>query len=148
MNASSHDRCPWLASPRALFLLAVAIAAGCGVNGAAWRPLPVPADRGVVYMYRPYEFIGSGAAPLVTCGPESIELEAGGYYAFLTGGGPIVCSAANARELRFDARPGESYYVREKVESGGVQFSLMKGGAGRDEIASTRLQAPLPAAGQ
>ena len=56
--------------------------AGCGVQGDEYQPRRVPAEKSVVYLYRPFKVLGSSATPLVTCGHESIEMEPGGYYSF------------------------------------------------------------------
>lgn len=136
---------------RKLLLLAAAtitlMLAGCGVEGEAYQPMPVPAAKSVIYLYRPYSFLGSGNAPIITCGHQSIELAAGGYYAFAEDSGPIACSAAaaGAPELKFDAHSGESYYIREDTNvaqsTGGVQLSLIDPAKARDQIADTRLEA-------
>ena len=68
-------------------ILAAAICvmlAGCGAQGGeAYQPRPIPASKSLIYIYRPYEFLSSQSTPMITCGHESIELEAGGFYEFL-----------------------------------------------------------------
>ena len=108
--------------------------AGCGVQGDEYQPRRVSAEKSVVYLYRPFKVLGSSATPLVTCGHESIEMEPGGYYSFDEETGPVVCTAAGA-EYKFDARPGEQYFIREDVDtSGHVRFKLMDADVGRDQI--------------
>ncbi|MGB8413770.1 MAG: hypothetical protein WCE23_13190 [Candidatus Binatus sp.] len=114
--------------------------AGCGAPGEPYQPMATPASRSVIYLYRPYEFLGSEATPMITCGHESIELAAGGYYAFVEDSGPVTCAAATdtKTELKFDARAGEQYFIREDVEPVGlgshVQLSLMNAAVAGDEI--------------
>lgn len=113
---------------------------GCGVPGEAYQPIAIPASRSVIYLYRPYEFLGSEAIPMITCGHESIELAAGGYDAFVEDSGPLTCAAATdtRTELKFDARAGEQYFVKEEVEPVGlgthVQLTLMSAAVGGEEI--------------
>jgi hypothetical protein len=117
--------------------------AGCGVQGDEYQPRRVPAEKSVVYLYRPFKVLGSSATPLVTCGHESIEMEPGGYYSFDEETGPVTCAAAGA-EYKFDARPGERYFIREDVDTvtqgGATHFKLMRADVGEDEIKDCRRQ--------
>lgn len=115
--------------------------AGCGVNGEEYQPKPVPAEKSVVYIYRPYKVLGSAAAPMVTCGHETIEMEPGGYYAFEQESGPVTCTAATEAktEYKFDARPGEQYFIKEDVDSGKL-FTLMNAAVASEEIKDCRRQ--------
>jgi len=115
--------------------------AGCGVEGGdAYQPRPIPAEKSLVYIYRPSELLSSQSIPLVTCGHESIELESGGFDEFIEEPGSVTCSVAGdaAPRLRFDARPGEQYFIKQEVEVSGlttqVRFILMDPDVGRDEI--------------
>lgn len=122
-----------------------ALLAGCGVNGEEYQPRPVSAEKSVIYIYRPYQVLGSSAAPMVTCGHDSIEMEPGGYYSFENEIGPVTCSAANSdykaakAELKFEARPGEQYFIKEDVD-GGAHFKLMDAAVGSEEIKECRRQ--------
>jgi hypothetical protein len=98
--------------------------AGCGVQGEAYQPRTTPASQSVIYIYRPYDLLGSQANPMITCGHESIELEKAGYDEFLADSGPVTC---------------EQYFIREDVVSSGlasssVRFKLMNPDLGRDQI--------------
>ena len=125
-------------------ILAAAICltlAGCGAQGEAYQPRPTPATQSVIYIYRPYDLLSSQSNPMITCGPESIELETSGFYEFVTDSGPMVCAAATdaSAELKFDAHAGEQYFIREDVDSSvlgasHVRFKLMDADVGRDEI--------------
>jgi hypothetical protein len=121
--------------------VACAILSGCGVQGDEYQPKAPPAEKSLIYLYRPYKTLGTGATPMVTCGRETIEMEPGGFYGFENESGAITCSAAGeARsELKFDAHPGERYFVREDVE-GGTHFTLMSASAGSEEIKECRRQ--------
>jgi hypothetical protein len=120
--------------------------AGCGAQGEEYQPKPVPAEKSVVYIYRPYKVFGSGAAPMVTCGHESIEMEPGGYYAFEQESGPVTCTAATEAKLeyKFDARPGEQYFIKEDVDAatqgGRTHFTMMDAAVASEEIKDCRRQ--------
>ena len=124
------------------------VGAGCGVQGEAYQARPVPVSKSVIYLYRPYNFYASAIVPVVTCGQESIELEAGGFYSYALDPGPVLCSATTdtSTQLKFDTHPGEEYYVKEDVSagnlgsSGSAKFTLVSSAVGRDEIANCRKQ--------
>jgi hypothetical protein len=118
-----------------------AMLSGCGVNGEEYRQKPPPAEKSLIYIYRPYKTLGTGATPMVTCGRESIEMEPGGFYDFENESGTVACSAAGEpnSEFKFDAHPGERYFVKENVE-GGTHFTLMSASAGSEEIKDCRRQ--------
>lgn len=119
--------------------------AGCGVNGEEFQPKTPPAEKSVIYIYRPYKILGSGATPIVTCGSESIEMEPGGFYSFAQEIGPVTCTTTQSGSndakpgLKFDARPGEQYFVKEDVDSG-TPLTLVKASVGSDEIKDCRRQ--------
>jgi hypothetical protein len=110
---------------------------GCFLAGESYQPVPVPAQRAVVYVYRPYSILGSQDSPMITCGRESIEIEPGAYHAFVVDTGPLACSAG-AAEVKLEARAGEQYFIREHVPMGlgndAPQLTMMSAKAGQDEI--------------
>jgi hypothetical protein len=121
------------------------ILSGCGVNGEEFQPRTPPAEKSVIYIYRPYKILGSGATPIVTCGSETIEMEPGGFYSFAQEIGTVTCTttqsgSSNATPgLKFDTRPGEQYFIKEDVNSG-TPLTLVKASVGSDEIKDCRRQ--------
>jgi len=122
-------------------ILACMMLAGCGVQGEAYQPRPTPASQAVIYIYRPYELLGSQADPMITCGHETIELDKAGFDEFIADTGPVACSAADdpGADLKFDAHAGEQYFIREDVASSGlagsrVHFKLMNPEVARDQL--------------
>jgi hypothetical protein len=120
--------------------------AGCGVQGDEYQPQRVPAEKSVVYLYRPFKVLGSSATPMVTCGHETIEMEPGGYYSFEQESGPVTCITAGETKVgyKFDAHPGERYFIREDVDTltqgGATHFKLMRADVAEDEIKDCRHQ--------
>jgi len=128
-------------------ILACVMLAGCGAQGEAYQPRTTPASQAVIYIYRPYGLLSSQSNPMITCGHDSFELEMSGFYEFVSDGGPITCAATNdpSAELKFDARAGEQYFIREDVESSGlvsthVRFKMMDADVGRDQISQCNRQ--------
>ena len=122
-------------------ILACLMLAGCGAQGEAYQPRTTPASQAVIYIYRPYGLLSSQTNPMITCGHDSIELEMSGFYEFVADSGTVTCAALTdaSAELKFDARAGEQYFIREDVESSGlasshVRFKLMDADVGRDQI--------------
>src|SRR5258708_37573000 len=119
---------------------------GCAAQGAEYQPRRVPAEKSVVYIYRPYKVLGSSATPMVTCGHETIEMEPGGYYAFEEQSGPVTCAAASETkvEYKFDAHPGEQHFISEDVDNltqgDATHFTLMRADIAADEIRDCRRQ--------
>jgi hypothetical protein len=81
---------------------------------------------------------------MVTCGHESIELYPGGYYSIVEEPGTITCGAAPGAVQKFEAHPGEEYFIKEDVAStlsgGRAQLTIVSAAVGHDEIANCRLQ--------
>ena len=105
-----------------------------------YQPRAIPASQSLIYIYRPYKFLSSQSVPMITCGHESIELDAGGFYEFRDDPGTITCAVAGDKttEYKFDTHAGERYFVREDVESSGlttsVRFQLKNAAVAEDEI--------------
>ena len=116
------------------------ILAGCGAQGEQYQPRVIPASQSLIYIYRPYKFLSSQSVPMITCGHESIELDAGGFYEFREDPGTVTCAVAGDKttEYKFDTHAGERYFVREDIESSGlttsVQFTLKNEAVGEDQI--------------
>ena len=116
---------------------------GCA-QGEPYRPLPAPASKSVIYIYRPSGLLESTKSVMVTCGHESIEIDAGGYYSFTEDSGPISCSAGESSLAQFDAHPGEEYFIKEEIgpiyAGSKPRLTLMRASVARDEISGCRRQ--------
>jgi hypothetical protein len=134
-----------------LVMILALVLFGCGsVVGQEYQPMPPSATKSVIYIYRPWHFYASGTAPMITCGQDSIELEAGGYHTFYNDAGTIDCSAVGSPKtsLKFTADLGRSYYVRDEIKPEGVHLALVDPDIAKNEITTCRLQsvasAPTP----
>jgi hypothetical protein len=130
-------------------LLALALG-GCTVQGRAYQPEPVPPSVSMIHIYRPYHYYGSLVVPRVTCAQQSVSLKPGGYYSYYTNAGPVTCGASTevTSQIKFDAKPGEQYFVREEIVPGNivgrVHLTLVDPDTAREEIAKCREQQPAP----
>jgi hypothetical protein len=125
---------------RVAMLLTLCLAlAGCGAQGEPFQPERPAASKAVIYVYRPYKALGSQSIPMVTCGHESFELDPGGYYAIKEDPGPVACAVADSpAQYKFEAHPGEQYYIEEVVDesASGSHASLVsvRASTAQDEI--------------
>jgi hypothetical protein len=96
------------------WLLLAALAAGCA-SGPAFEPVAsVPADKALLYIYRPASH-GALYKPTVSVNDKSIvELQAKGYFPYLATPGSLKLSISNigSNSMNLDAAPGRTYYVR------------------------------------
>ncbi|HUY26403.1 MAG TPA: hypothetical protein VMV27_03195 [Candidatus Binataceae bacterium] len=128
----------------AALMMALLILAGCEVEGSAFKRMARPSTKAIIYVYRPYHYIGSIEEPEITCGSGTIAIGAGGYHAFVEEPGTIKCYAAAAQgnPISFEARPETDYFVREIVSgsltTSQVTLTKVDRATGLDEIESTR----------
>ncbi len=128
----------------AALLIATLALAGCEVEGPAFKRMVRPGTKAIIYVYRPYHYMGSIDEPEITCGSDTIGIGAGGYHAFVEDPGTIKCSAATApaNPVTFEARAETDYFVREVVSEGlasnPVTLTKVDRATGLDEIESTR----------
>lgn len=142
-------------APATLLLLAAAlVVAGCAVQGQPFAKAAVPADRSVVYVYRPYHYGSSALRPPVTCGDETAQIGPGGYHAFIVPTAKVVCRVQtdSADEIELDAQPRVHYLREEFGWSGGFslgqpQLNPIDADAAQTEIQSCCVQEENPASG-
>ena len=94
--------------------------AGCAVQGADYEAVPVAPAKSAIYLYRPYNVLGSGLSPVVNCGDGAIGLGPGGFHKFTVDPGPVHCSVHTevTTSLDIDAKASQTYYVRESIWPG------------------------------
>jgi hypothetical protein len=105
------------------FLLGVvaAVACGCAVEGQPFEKISSPPGNAVIYVYRPYNYVGSALRPAVTCGEDTARIGPGGYHPFVVPAGQkVVCSIetdGGEDEVEFQTER-RAYYVREELGLG------------------------------
>jgi hypothetical protein len=125
-----------------LALLPAGILTGCssGVEGPSYEKATVAPAKSAIYLYRPQDHAPSivltplvplvsarPTLPPVNCGDNSIALGPGGYHRFLVEPGPIRCSVYTevSSSVEFEAKAGESYYVKESLHSGVARVRMV-----------------------
>ena len=130
-----------------------------GLAGAAFAPdcafeplTDVPANQGVLYIYRPRAFYGAGfGVPITIDDTVAGEVRSGAYLALTLSPGPRVISsrrsvgllAAAATPLEIEATSGSNQFVRAVVNQTGpfssrVVLTRVEGPEALSEIASLR----------
>jgi hypothetical protein len=98
-----------------------AVVFGCAVQGKPFEKITSPPGNAVIYVYRPYGYVGSVLRPAVTCGEDTARIGPGGYHAYVVPAGEkVVCSIetdGGDDEVEFQTER-RSYYVREELGLG------------------------------
>jgi hypothetical protein len=102
---------------RLALLCAIALIAGCAVQGRPFEKASAPPDRAEIYLYRPYSYAGSLLHPPVVCDDSVARIGPGGYQVFVVHPGKIICHSETetADAVEIDARPGGVYYLKEEI---------------------------------
>lgn len=101
----------------AKWLLAVLVIAlsGCASGPAFKKVENVPADKGLVYIYRPSTLHGAALVPMIVVNDSrALGLKSGSYYTYLASPGAlkIAINHTGRRTVDLDVKAGETYYVR------------------------------------
>lgn len=124
----------------AAFALLATLFVGCSVEGNSYEKAAVTPTKSAVYIYRPYNFIGSVVEDPVSCGDQVVSLGPGGYHRLVVDPGHLRCSVHTevTTAVEFEARAGESYYIRESLWLGAivphVHLDLKNADEAQDEI--------------
>ena len=96
------------------WLAMLALIGGCA-SGPAFEPVAtVPADKALLYIYRPATH-GALYKPMVSVNDKNlVALQARGYIPYLATPGSVRLSISNigSNSMNVDAAPGRTYYVR------------------------------------
>ena len=97
-------------------LLAFCIAiTGCASGPPFQKIDSVPADKGLVYIYRPSTMHGAALVPMIVVNDfRALPLKSGSYYTYFAPPGPIqvAINHTGRRLVNFDVKAGETYYIR------------------------------------
>lgn len=136
--------------------LTIAFATGCGHLGAAYAPAAPPANRGVVYVYRPSQHRGSALNLQVLIAGESQASSGGGtVVGMIENGGYVPVTALGKTRILFPyakksvdlkVEAGRSYYVRLAAAPSMIDppekgtLNVVDEAAAKAEIAETSIQ--------
>ena len=97
-----------------LVALCIAIT-GCASGPPFQKVENVPADKGLVYIYRPSTIHGAALVPMMVVNDfRALPLKSGSYYTYFASPGPlqIAINHTGRRVVNFDVKAGETYFVR------------------------------------
>jgi hypothetical protein len=136
-------------------VLAIAMATGCGGHlGASYAPAVVPANRGVVYIYRPARHKGSALNLEILAADEGEiahdhstvvgYLENEGYIPLTAVGKTRITYPYAKKSVDLDVAAGKSYYVRIAIVGGlfetGGSIEIVDEAAAKSELADVKIQ--------
>ncbi|MBV8063306.1 MAG: DUF2846 domain-containing protein [Nevskia sp.] len=96
------------------------------VEMKALMPVP-PADKGRIYFYREYAWLGNVVTPDILLNNESIGLSDPGTFFYVDrapGEYRAICGAGDDRATNFTLNAGEEVYVRTAVAGGVLKASM------------------------
>jgi len=97
-------------------VVALAISVSGCASGPAFKKVDsVPADKGLVYIYRPSTMHGAALVPMIVVkDSRALALKSGSYYTYLASPGPleIAINHTGRRTVDIDVKAGQTYYVR------------------------------------
>jgi uncharacterized protein DUF2846 len=128
--------------------IAAGLIAGCA-SGPAFEPVAsVPADKALLYFYRPASH-GALYKPTISVNDKAVvALQAKGYFPYLASPGKVRLSITSVGTIatNLDVAPGQTYYVRAGTVFMGVGVPFIEAvppETGAQEIRDCKL---LPAA--
>ena len=104
-------------------LIAALTIAGCASGPAFQKIADIPADKALIYIYRPSVMHGAALVPYVVINNlNAIPLKTGGYYPYFSAPGTVTISITHTakRSITIDIKAGQTYYVK-----GGTVFMAM-----------------------
>ena len=133
-----------------LSILAVLILNGCSASGPAFKPIiPLPSDKGVVYIYREHSIFGSAVYGTVTANNAPItKINNGGYFPYITDANnvhfEVSTEATNEADLIIEK--GKEKYLKTTIGMGflvgHLKFTEVTPETGQKEISECNLLEP------
>lgn len=99
----------------------LALLQGCATGPPFVEITDVPADKGLVYLYRPATPLGCAVIPPITARGKTVtSLRAGGYYPYLCQPGEAEFTATTeaTSSITIDVKAQRAYYVKETINVG------------------------------
>jgi hypothetical protein len=132
-------------------LLAFFLIAGCGASGPAFKPVdPIPAGKGVVYIYRSSSLVGAAVYGTATADKTPLtKVKNGGYFPYVGNPGPVhfevSTEATNEADVTVEA--GKEKYLKTTIGMGfavgHLKFSEVSPEIGKAEISECKLLDPI-----
>jgi len=104
-----------------VLLAGVVVVQGCA-SGPKFEPVvEIPADKGLVYLYRSSSGIGCGVVPPLKANGQTIcSLHVSGYYPYFASPGEVEFEAATEAKsaVTVDVKAQETYFVKQTINIG------------------------------
>jgi hypothetical protein len=131
---------PWI-------ILIAVLLSGCSASGPAFKPVnPIPADKGVVYIYREPAIVGGAVYGTVTANNSPItKIKNGGYFPYIANPGPVhfEVSTEATNEANVTVEAGREKYLKTTLGMGllvgHLKFSEVSPDIGKREISECNL---------
>jgi len=132
-------------------ILTSALINACSASGPAFKPVdPIPAGKGVVYIYREPGFAGSAVYGTVTANKSPItKIKTGGYFPYISSPGPVhfEVSTEATNEADVTVESGKEKYLKTTIGIGffvgHLKFSEVSSEIGKKEISECNLLEPI-----
>ena len=132
-------------------ILISTVIVGCGASGPTFKPVdPIPAGKGVVYIYREYGFTGGGVYGTVTANAKPItKIKNGGYFPYVSSPGNVhfEVKTETTNEADVLVEIGKEKYLKTTIGVGLIvghlKFSEVSPEIGKQEISECKLLNPI-----
>ena len=139
----------WLFAVAAV--VGLGVMSGCATSGPAFQKVEnIPADKGLVYIYRSPSFKGAAVSYDVHVknnGNDKVvtNLKNGGYFPYLASAGEneLWAKTEAKSSVTLDVKPGETYYVKGGIRMGFAvgrpELTMQSADVGASEIGECKL---------
>ncbi|MFZ4699587.1 MAG: hypothetical protein ACOYMG_06015 [Candidatus Methylumidiphilus sp.] len=132
-------------------ILAATLITGCSASGPAFKPIdPIPAGKGVVYIYREPGIVGSGVYGTVTANKTPLtKIKTGGYFPYISDPGPVhfEVSTEATNEADVNVESGKDKYLKTTIGMGffvgHLKFSEVSPEIGKKRAANANFWTPF-----
>jgi uncharacterized protein DUF2846 len=142
-----------------LVLVMVCLMVGCSATGKTFVPSTPTVDSGIIYIYRPSRFLGSGNVwDLRANGTRVTAVQNGGWFAYDSKPGSVTFYSklrpglgtlitalfmSEKEMITINVEAGEVYFVKFDHASKGPYMELVDKDKGKSEIVKLKMNDPL-----
>jgi Protein of unknown function (DUF2846) len=128
-------------------VVGLSLTSGCATTGPAFAKVEnIPADKGLIYIYRPSSFKGAAVKYTVHVKDKAtMRLTNGGYFPYFAdlGENEVWAKTEAKSSVTLDVKPGQTYYVKGGVRMGFAvgrpDLSLQPADIGAAEVSECKL---------
>jgi hypothetical protein len=131
-----------------LLLIAIFSMFGCASGPPFLKVEGIPADKGLIYIYRPSTWHGQAIVPSVVINKlNAISIKMGGYYPYFSSPGEVTIAAIHTGRsaIKIDVKALETYYVRVNTMGLGIpKVASVTPEVGLQEVSKCKRLADVP----